>query len=239
MLYAGWFSLAMILFGFIFNSLEVQAILQGTVSFLNSGSRPAAGVDISAFGANTRTTNDAGMFNLRFCDKKPGDKVKIIVGAKDRDGTPLELVNDSVLSQVRVPSKPDDDIVEILVCKVGQRNDAALRYNGIIVKTINEATDKRLREINEKLGAVKIDAETIVSLQNEKEKLAVERDSALAKAEEQSLYMASINLDKANRLVKEAVAKVDSLQDIPGAIAKIGVGTNKVFIFSMYVSGYF
>ena len=78
-----------------------------------------------------------------------------------------------------------------------------------------------------------------MSLQNEKEKLAVERDSALAKAEEQALYMASINLDKANRLVKEAVAKVDSLQDIPGAIAKIGVGTNKVFIFSMYVSGYF
>ena len=198
---------------------KAQAILRGTVSFLNSGSRPAVGVDISAFGANTRVTTNAGMFELVFSDKKPGDKVKIIVGSKDRDGTNLELVNDKVIAQVRVPSKPDDDIVEIIICKVGQRNEAALRYNGIIVKTINENTEKRLRAIDEKLSAAKIDAETIVSLQNEKEKLAAERDSALAKAEEQALYIASINLDKANQLVREAVLKVDSLQDIPGAIA--------------------
>ena len=167
-----------------------QAILQGTVSFLNSGSRPAVGVDISAFGASTVPTTEAGMFVLKFPDKKPGDKVKLIVGSKDRNGTAVELVNDKVLAQVRVPSRPDDDVVEIIVCKVGQRNDAALRYNGIIVKAINEATDKRLRDIDEKLSATKIDAETIVSLQNEKEKLAAERDSALAKTEEQALFMA-------------------------------------------------
>jgi tetratricopeptide (TPR) repeat protein len=60
---------------------------------------------------------------------------------------------------------------------------------GIIVKTINEATDRRLREIEEKLSAIGIDAETLVSLQKEKEKLAAERDSALVKAEEQALFI--------------------------------------------------
>ncbi len=195
-----------------------QAILQGTVSFLNSGSRPAVGVDISAFGASTVPTTESGMFILKFPEKKPGDKLKIIVGSKDRTGAALELVNDKVLSQVRVPSKPDDDVVEIIVCKVGQRNEAALRYNGIIVKTVNDNYEKTLREINQKLAVQDIDAGTIVALQNEKDKLTTERDSALAKAEEQALFIASINLDKANRLVTEAVTKVDSLQDIAGAI---------------------
>ena len=206
------------LLGMASNMLHAQAILQGTVSFLNSGSRPASGVDISAFGASPVATTESGMFILKFPDKRPGNKVKIIVGNKDSNGTPLELVNDKVLAQVRIPSNPDDDIIEIIVCKVGQRNEAALRYNGIIVKTINEAMDKRLLEIDKKLDAAKIDAETIVSLQNEKDKLSIERDSALAKAEEQALFIASINLDKANLLVKEAVTKVDSLQDIKGAI---------------------
>jgi len=105
---------------------NAKTILQGTVSFLNSGSRPAAGVKISAFGANDFYTTDAGMFRLEFPDKKPGDKVKIIVGNTDKNGISLELVNDKVIAQVRIPSNPDDDVVEIIVCKVGQRNDAAL-----------------------------------------------------------------------------------------------------------------
>jgi len=212
------FCIALALLLAIVPATHAKAILQGTVSFLNSGSRSAAGVKISAFGANDCYTTDAGMFRLEFPDKKPGDKVKIIVGSNDRDGLSLELVNDKVIAHVRIPSNPDDDIVEIIVCKVGQRNDAALRYNGLIVKTINETMEKRLKEIDEKLGAAKIDVETIVALQNEKEKLAAERDSALVKAEEQALYIASINLDKASQLVKNAVLKVDSLRDIPGAI---------------------
>jgi len=117
---------------------HTKAILQGTVSFLNSGSQPAAGVKISAFGANDVYTTDAGMFRLEFPDKKPGDKVKIIVGKSDKTGLAIELVNDKVLSQVHIPSNPDEDIVEIIVCKIGERDDAVLHYNGIIVKTINE-----------------------------------------------------------------------------------------------------
>lgn len=208
-----------LLFLLVSTVAQATGIIQGTVSFLNSGSRPAAGVKISAFGANDCFTSDAGMFRLEFPNKKPGDKVKIIIGSSDKTGIAIELVNDKVLDQIRVPSRPDDDLVEIIVCKVGQRNDAAIRYNGLIVKTINETVDRRLKEIDEKLGAAKIDAETIVSLQNEKERLAAERDSALVKAEEQALYIASINLDKASNLVKDAVTKVDSLEDIPGAIA--------------------
>lgn len=207
------------IFLWLATGVNAKVILQGTVSFLNSGSRPAAGVKISAFGANECYSTDAGMFRLEFLEKKPGDKVKIMVGSNDKNGIAIELVNDKVIDQVRIPSNSDDDIVEIIVCKIGQRNDAALRYNGLIVKTINEAMEKRLSEIDEKLGLAKINAETIMALQNEKLKLVAERDSAVDKAEEQALYIASINLDNASQLVRDAVLKIDSLQDIPGAIA--------------------
>ncbi|MBK7938001.1 MAG: hypothetical protein IPJ82_13315 [Lewinellaceae bacterium] len=49
-----------------------------------------------------------------------------MVGGKDRDGTVLELVNDKVIAQVRIPSNPDGDIVEVIVCKAGQRNESCL-----------------------------------------------------------------------------------------------------------------
>ncbi|MBK7408315.1 MAG: hypothetical protein IPJ40_09780 [Saprospirales bacterium] len=201
------------------DSLFSQAILQGTVTFLNSGSRPAAGVKISAIGANHFYTTDDGMFELKFQDKHAGDKVRIIVGTTDRDGTALELVNDKVLEEVRVPSNPGEDIIEIIVCTLGQRDEAALRYNGIFLKTINESTEKHLKEINKKIDEAKFDQKTIASLQREKEKLSEERDSALVKVEELALFIATINLDKANQLVKEAVFDIDSLQDITGAIA--------------------
>jgi len=207
------------LIGDISNTLDAKAILQGTVAFLNSGSRPAIGVKISAFGAKDFYTTEAGMFTLEFPDKQPGDKVRILVGSSNEEGIPLELVNDKVVAQVRIPSKPDDDTIEIIVCKVGERNESALRYNGLIVKNINENMEKRLKQISDKLDATKLDVETIVSLQKEKYKIATERDSALSKAEEQALFIASINLDKANQLVKDAMIKLDSLRDINAAIA--------------------
>lgn len=197
---------------------QSAAVLQGTVTFLNSGSRPAVGVKISAFGANDSYTTDAGMFRLEFSDKKPGDRVKIIVGSTDKSGFALELVNDRVLEQIRIPSNPEEDIIEIIVCKNGQRNDAALRYNGLIVKTINAAAEKRLKAIDDKLGALVVDTEIFQTLKRERKQIAVERDSALAKAEEQALYIASINLDKASQLLKDAVMMVDSLMDISKAI---------------------
>ncbi|MBC7777475.1 MAG: tetratricopeptide repeat protein [Phycisphaerae bacterium] len=199
--------------------VHAKAILQGTVSFLNSKSRPAVGVKISAFGATGVYSDDAGMFRLEFSSKVPGDKVNIIIGSNDKDGVALELVNVEAIAQVRIPSNPEEDIVEIIVCRVGQRNDAALRYNDLIVKTINETMERRLREIDEKLEATKIDAETIVALKKEKGKLAAERDSALAKAEEQALYIASINLDKASLLVRNSVERLQNQNGVDEAIA--------------------
>ncbi|MBK7938000.1 MAG: hypothetical protein IPJ82_13310 [Lewinellaceae bacterium] len=55
------FALSALLASFA-GGIYAQVSLQGMVSYLNSGSRPAVGVDISAFGANTVQTTDMGMF---------------------------------------------------------------------------------------------------------------------------------------------------------------------------------
>ncbi len=73
-------------------TINAKSILQGTVSFLNSGSRPAVGVKISAFGGGYCYTTDDGVFRLEFPYKNPGDKVKIIVGSTDKTGIAIELV---------------------------------------------------------------------------------------------------------------------------------------------------
>jgi len=208
---------------------EAQATLRGTVAYLNSSSRPAVGVEVSAFGANSCLTNNAGMFELVFPTKRPGDKVKIILGNKDSNGNSLEIVNDKVLAQAHIPSRPDDDILDVIVCKIGQRNEAAQQYYGLFIKTANETYEKRLREIEQ---AVKTGSNALVSLEAEKDKLRTERDSAIAFAEEQALFVASINLDKASKLVRDAVEMLNKGQNIHNAIAIL----NNEKLFAAYQS---
>jgi len=195
-----------------------QTFLQGTVKYFNSGSKPAVGVEIRAFGANLVKTNEAGMFILNFSSKKPGDPVKISVGVTDHDGKALELVNVKELEQLNLPANPENFTVEVIVCRVGQRNDAAQEYYDILLKTADIAFNMRLSNIEEQLKQKNIDASTVVSLQEEKDNLRAERDSVVAKLEEQALYIANINLDKASKLVKDAVGKLDSSHDIESAI---------------------
>lgn len=203
------------------NSLPVcsKAILQGTVTFLNSGSKPAQGVKIYAFGAQAFYTTQDGLFFLEFPDKRPGDRVRISVEGKDQFGVVFVVVNDKMLESLHLPSDPDVDIVEIFVCPQERLDEERQKYYGIFAKDIYAKTDKRLRKIEQGILSATASAETVASLQREKDKLLAERDSALAKAEDQATYIASINLDKANHLVRDAVYKLNVEEDIPGAIA--------------------
>ncbi len=194
-------------------------MLQGTVTFLNSGSKPAQGVKIYAFGAQASYTNQDGEFSLEFPERRPGDRVRISVGGKDEHGVAFVVVNDKILASLHLPSDPDVDIVEIFVCPQERLDEEKQKYYGIFAKDIYAKTEKRLRKIEQGIMAATASTETVESLQREKGKLLAERDSALAKAEEQALYIASINLDKANHLVRDAVYKLNVEEDVAGAIA--------------------
>lgn len=196
-----------------------QTFLQGTVKYFNSGSKPAVGVEIRAFGANAVKTNDSGMFILNFSSKKPGDPVKISVGVGDRDGKALEVVNTKELEQLYLPANPENFTVEVFVCRAGQRNESAQLYYDILVTTADATLNKRLIGIEEQLKQDNIDAALIASLQTEKDKIRAERDSFATKAEERALYIASINLDRASDLVKNAFKELNEEKNLSNVIA--------------------
>ncbi|MDP1815068.1 MAG: hypothetical protein Q8K92_11525, partial [Leadbetterella sp.] len=194
-----------------------QTFLQGTVKYFNKG-KPVVGVAISAFGAHTVYTTDAGMFILNFSSKKPGDPVNISLGVTDINGIALEIVNSKELENLFLPSNPENFAIDIYVCRAGERNDAARLYYDILVKTAEATLDKRLRNIEKLLIQDNIDAATITSLQAEKYNLRAERDSFAVKAEERALYIASINLDKASDLVNTALKELNEGKNISNVI---------------------
>lgn len=211
--------------------LKGKTILQGTVLYLNSGASPAVGVKICAAGANACFTTVSGSFYLEFPDKKPGEIVQLTIGGQDKSGALLELVNAKELSQVRIPQNADEDFVEVIVCKIGQRNDAASRYNALIIKTINKNVERRLKEIQKKRKGFKNKGEQLTALLKEKEFVEKERDAALAKASEHALFIASINLDKTSQQSKNAIHKIDHGQDINDAIAALD---NEILLDTYY-----
>jgi len=68
---------------FFMTSLFGQTHLNGIVTYSNSQNRPAKGIEISTFGANSTFTFENGVFRLEYKNRKPGDKVKLMVGDKD------------------------------------------------------------------------------------------------------------------------------------------------------------
>lgn len=215
---------ALLLVSFLFPTfIFSQSVLKGVITFQNSGSQPAAGVSVNAFGANTVYTTDAGMFEITFFTKKAGDKIKLSIGQNDKKGINLQVVNDKVLESIRIPSKPEDDIIDVAVCKAGKRDEEAMRYYGILIKAADEKLNKKVDEIQKKLNEKNIDEKNIDEkttsiLVREIEKLRIENEEVKKKAEEQALFIASINKDNSSQMVKDAINAIDSLKSIEAAL---------------------
>lgn len=194
-------------------------ILNGTVTFQNSGSSPAIGVAVSgAFGTATPVyTDEFGAFHLIFPNKKEGDKVKIQIGSEDKNGTAIELVNDKELDLFKLPRNPEEG-VRIVVCRKGKRNEAAQQYYNILVKTAEKTYTQQLNRIEGKLNQNNISNEERRALILQMDELRKERDEALNKAEELATYIASIDLDQASELVKQAIQKIEQEEDVEAAI---------------------
>ena len=195
-----------------------QSLLKGVVLYQNSGGKPAAGVQISAFDANPKYTNNSGMFELSFGTKNPGDRVEIIVGGTDEKGTNIEVVNTRQLEIVRIPADPDETPLEIIVSPAGERDQSALRFYGILVEATTNEFQQRLNNLEQQLRQKNLDAATTASLIAQMDELKKERDAALEKVEEQAQFIASINKDRASEMVKEAIRKIEEEKDIESAL---------------------
>lgn len=185
--------LILLLFSFLLNHVnycqEEGTVLRGKVTRQNSGGTPAANVRIDAFGAGFVFSDDAGLFEMIFLKKKPGDRVHLVAHRDD-----LEVVNSNELEVVILRNNPDE-LVKIVMCKKGERDKNALRYYKISVKAINEKFEKLLQEIRSQ-GASNT-SEIIAELK-------AQRDAALSWAKELAEKFARVNFDEAHEFYKKA-----------------------------------
>lgn len=199
-------------------SLSAQtSLLRGLVLFQNSGGKPAAGVQVSAFGANSCYTTDAGMFELAFPKNKPGDKVRVIVGGKDKSGASIEVVNYRELDLAFIPSDPNV-VFEIIVCPAGQRDAVALRLYNILAQVTQAEYQKQIANYEHLLARQKLSEQTAELYLQQISQLEAEREEALKKVEEQALFIASINLDRASGIVREAVQMIEQEENVQKAL---------------------
>jgi len=194
-----------------------QTTLNGVVLYQNSSGVPATGVAINSFGTSQVYTNDAGMFKLYFPNKKAGDEVKLIIGKEDKEGKAIEVVNIRQLEIVKIPSDPND-VLTIIVCPFGKRDEAALRFYDIFVDNINKGSETELKRLNDLLAQQNLTAETHATLIQQIKDLQQQKEEALAKAQEQAEFIASINKDQASDLVRQAIESIENGEDFEKAL---------------------
>ncbi len=170
-----------------------NSILSGQIVLQNSGGEPLSGVQVFANGANPAGSDSAGQFELKFADRKAGDRVRLSL---KKEG--FEVVNREEL-EPRIPADAKE-IVVIVMCKTGERDRHAMLYYRIAEKSIQQGYETELKRINDNY-------ENMVKEKNaELENLKVQRDTALAQAKDLSEKFAKVNLDEASEMYKQAFA---------------------------------
>ena len=124
-------------------------ILTGKIVLNTRGGQPVQGVQVTATGASPTMSNTFGQFELKFHEKKPGSKVALEVIKAG-----FEVVN-RIAKEVVLRAEPDE-IVEIIICKVGERDIYAVSYYQIIAEqSIIKKYEKDLEKLKKDLTRAK------------------------------------------------------------------------------------
>ncbi len=191
--------------------------ISGVIYYMNSGGKPADGVEVSAFGCGSVYSKN-GTFTLNCSGKKAGQKVKLIVGSTDGQGNNIEVVNSRQMEWLRLSDNPNDEPIEIIVCYAGQRDKAALRFYDILVEANTKDYETRLASIEDKLEQTNLATHGQIVLLEQIYELKRQREEVLEKLEEQAHFIANINQDKASDLVKSAIQKIEQQEGINAAL---------------------
>ncbi len=220
----------LLLFIFIGNTFLLgQSRIKGKIVYLNSGKKPAVGVEVRAQGSNGDYSKSDGAYTLIFPQKKVGNTVYLEVGedivVRGNKTKKIELVNEKELKTVNIPSDPENAPLKIIVCPKGFRDKYAQKYYKIIKTKSDYLLAKKKKEIaslKEKLGAK---SSLIKELQQEL-KIAEKQNDSL-KIYQQAMEIASINKDDASRRLKEYIEALDAGVDID--IAQKILSTKKAY----------
>jgi len=211
------------------NGLLGQQV-NGVVYYQNSGSQPAEGIEINALGCESTYSLTNGLFSLNCPNKKAGQKVEIFIGKDDINGSSIELVNNHQLEWLTIPEDPTNELIKIIICPLGQKNEAAKRYYGILETEITSNFEKERERLNAEINRLSSiadksekDKKQLNDLIKEKDALIIKYEDALEKIEEQAKYIASISKDHANEIVKTAIKQIEEQKDIKAALNILSV----------------
>ena len=119
-----------ILFLLIFICLPPDLVnayrLKGLIVKDHEAGHPIPGVKINSDGAQPTVSTSSGLFELHFIEKRPGDKVRLIL---EKGG--MEVVNREILQLVLCTN--EEELIIIIMCKDGQRDIYAPGYYRINV----------------------------------------------------------------------------------------------------------
>lgn len=194
--------------------------LRGRVLYQSSGNKPAKGVRIKETDSNGDYSKDNGDYRLVFQTKRNGAALALEVGPDTRDGKKIELVNEKELKSAKLPAG-DEELLDIIVCPAGQRDIAAQKYYRILRTTADRELERKKKEVEDLLAQKEKDYRKISDLSFQLDKMQEGLDSS--KMREQALYIASINLDRASQMVKDAVRKIEDEDDVEGALAILNI----------------
>lgn len=196
-------------------------ILKGRVLYQSSGNKPAVGVRIAEPDATAVFSLNNGDYLLKFQSKGNGSALALEIGNDNAQKQKIELVNEKEVKNAKLPDSPDA-VFDIIVCPAGQRDMAAQKYYRILRTTADRELEKKRKEVEGLLAQQEKDYQKISDLFAQLDQMQAALDSA--KIREQAFNIASINLDRASQLVKDAVKKIEEENDVEGALRILSVG---------------
>lgn len=195
--------------------------LRGKVLYQSSGSKPAVGVRIAEPDATAVFSLDNGDYSLVFQNKRNGAALALEIGKDDGKSQKLELVNEKEVKAAKLPASKEEAL-DIIVCPAGQRDIAAQKYYRILRTTADRELERKKKEVEGLLAQKEKDFQKISDLFAQLDRMQAALDSA--KIREQAFSIASINLDRASQLVKDAVQKIEEENDVEEALRILNVG---------------
>ena len=195
-------------------------ILQGRVLYQSSGNKPVKGVQIKEKDSNGDYSKDKGEYRLTFQTKRNGASLALEVGHSDGNNQKLELVNEKEVKSAKLPAGAEA-FLEIIVCPAGQRDIAAQKYYRILRTTADRELEKKKAEVEFLLAQKERNNQKIGELFTQLDQMQAALDSA--KIREQAFNIASINLDRASKMVQDAVRKIEEDNDVEGALKILNV----------------
>ena len=145
--------LTIILFSLFVLQTSAQVVVKGLVTEQNSGGKMLPGVEIKSLGGIPEVSDNAGLFQLTFAGKKPGDRIYVEV---NKSG--YEVVNRKEILEDWLIGKDPKERTKVVMCPEGMVAQNMAKYYRISEKALTKGYYEKIDALMTERGQAKIDA---------------------------------------------------------------------------------